>query len=184
MITSLSGKIIERYSDYIVLDVNGIGYKVYTTKLQTHINKEVNLKTHLHVGTDYQPSLYGFQTNKELNIFNELLAVQGIGPKIAQKIVEADAPDNLEKAILEGNINYLTKIKGLGKKGAQKIILELKNTLVEENSYMSDQETTITEALQSLGFNNKEIRESLEKIDISSLSEVDAIERILQQLGS
>lgn len=183
MITRITGKIVEIAPECITLDVNGIGYKVYTTKSSNlSPNQALTIYTHYHVSSDNQPSLYGFRQSDALSIFQKLIKISGIGPKIALKIIESDTITNLKNAIIENNINFFTNVKGLGKKGAQKIILELKNVLVEPEN-ISLQSSFAHDALESLGFTNKEINKAISSINITDLSDEEAIEKLLKFLG-
>ncbi len=186
MIAHLKGNLIFRSSDFLIIEVAQIGYQVYTTKF-THLNigDPISLWTYYHVGSDNQPRLYGFETREAYLLFQEFLKVQGVGPKIALKIVESASPETIQTAILNKDLTFFTQIKGLGKKGAQKIILELQNVLVETapESTSSSTQSTVRSALISLGFSTSEIQQALNQVDISQLSESAALEKLLQFLG-
>ena len=185
MIAHLRGNLLLQATDFIIVEVNQVGYKVYTTKFN-HLNQgdPISLWTFYYVGSDNQPALYGFETQEAYLLFQQFLKVQGVGPKIALKIVESDSPENIQQAILNQDLDFFTRVKGLGKKGAQKIILELKNVLVETNSASSSQSSTIVQALASLGFSRSEINSALQEVNLDNLSDSEAIEKVLQYLGS
>lgn len=183
MISRLKGKIIYTAIDYLIIDVKDVGYKVNTSKVQSKNGELFKIWTYEHTGSDNQRSLYGFATREELLLFESLLKVQGIGPKIAQKITESDSPSSIQKAILEKDITYFTRVKGLGKKGAQKILLELQNELIDLHQTNSKELETAKQALTSLGFTPKEITNALNKVSIKNLSDETAIEKLLQHLG-
>ena len=184
MIAHLKGKLLLREKDFVVIEVNNLGYQVYTTKFNTfNLGDDLSLWTFYYVGSDNQPALYGFETREAYLLFREFLKVQGVGPKIALKIVESAPSELIQKAILEKDITFFTQVKGLGKKGAQKIILELQNVLIETNKTPSSHQTTIREALLSLGFSQLEINQALKQVPTDQLSETEAIEKLLQFLG-
>ncbi len=181
MITSITGQKIDEDREAITLQAGGVGYRILTTRLQKLESKmEHTVFVHHHVGSDNQHSLYGFSDKKERGLFELFLKVSGIGPKTAQRIVESETTENIQSAILTGDVDFFTRVKGLGKKGAQKIILELKNTLVEP----SGSETSGVElALLKLGFTRKEIQ-SVKSVTITDgLTEEEAISVLLQALG-
>ncbi len=184
MIAHLKGKLILREKGFLVIEVNNLGYQVYTTKFNTfNLGDDLSLWTFYYVGSDNQPALYGFETREAYLLFREFLKVQGVGPKIALKIVESAPSELIQKAILEKDVTFFTQVKGLGKKGAQKIILELQNVLIETNQISSPKQTTVHEALLSLGFSQVEINRALKQVSIDNLSESAAIEKLLQFLG-
>lgn len=183
MITQLTGILIETSNDHIVIKVGGIGYKVFSGHSLAHkVNDSLTIYTHYHVGSDNQPSLYGFSDSDALLIFEKLIKISGIGPKIGLKIVDSDSTAIVKQAILDGDYAFFTKVKGLGKKGSQKIILELKNTLVDTESLEAGNQF-IFEALSTLKFTKTEIERALSKVDVSNLSPEIAIEKLLKEMG-
>lgn len=171
MISSLHGTIIHSDTKSIVVDVNNIGYKVYTTTDTLHslaIGSNCTLFTYLAV-RENALDLYGFISEKERNFFELLITISGIGPKGAINILSAVNSDTLVNAIQAGSTTHLIKVSGIGKKTAEKIVLELKDkigTLVGDNitpGLSSDADAI--EALKMLGYEAGEARESLKKID-------------------
>src|SRR5712691_8855063 len=124
MIAHLRGKLIARNSDSIILDVNGVGYRVRVPANQIDAlgveEAPVALHTHLHVRED-EMSLYGFSTEAELNLFELLLTVSGIGPKGALTVLSSAPVETIRVAIGQGNLDVLTSIPGIGKKTAQRL---------------------------------------------------------------
>lgn len=171
MISYLDGKVIKIADKYIILNVGGVGYKVFLSgsdlgKLQQS-RENVKVYTHLHVREDAL-EFYGFLTDAELEFFELLITISGIGPKAALNIISTDSPSVVAGAILREDVGYLTKISGIGSKTAQKIILELKDK-VSKLSFKIDNvgaspNMDAIDALVSLGWNAKEAREALRNV--------------------
>jgi len=184
MIGSIKGKIILKKEKFVLIEVNNIGYKIYLTpennkKIKTE--KEVFLFTYLHVREDIQ-NLYGFLTYSELELFEMLITVSGIGPKGALTILSIASTETLIKAIKTGDTVYLIKISGIGRKTAEKIILELRDKLGQEEkdgSWTDDLDAL--EALKSLGYSTNQAREALKKVksDVDIKTKVKEALRIL-----
>ena len=170
MISSIRGQIIETGNRYIVLDVGNIGYKVSVTDDALHtlkIGSEVMLWTHFAVREDSQ-TLYGFLSKKERDFFELLITVSGIGPKSALNILSMVASEALANAIRNGSTAHLTKVSGIGRKTAEKIVMELKDKLgivadAEMASEMSSDMDAL-EALKALGYDTNEARDALKKV--------------------
>ncbi|MCI5108251.1 MAG: Holliday junction branch migration protein RuvA [Candidatus Pacebacteria bacterium] len=188
MIGRISGKLIEKHPLYGIIDVGGLGYKVHATLPtlgQVAIGEDITLHTYLHV-RENTLDLYGFENEEEKFFFELLLSVSGIGPKSAVGILNIASPDSLKSAISAGDTTHLVKVSGIGKKSAQKIILELKDKIgdsIEGDPLMMQDEVDTMEALVSLGYPEKEVREVLQKIpkDISGAHE--KIKEALKILG-
>lgn len=188
MIGSIQGKIIELTEKTAIIDVSGVGYLIYTTAYTRNSLKEgenIFLWTYLVVREDTL-DLYGFSEKKEKEFFELLITVSGIGPKSAIGILSLVNVDSLHQAIVSGNTQYLTKISGIGKKGAEKIVLELKDKLTKDgfrvNTVMSAELDDVVNALQSLGYSTKEIREVLQKIPTDLTDTNQIIKEALKQL--
>jgi Holliday junction DNA helicase RuvA len=131
MIDFLRGKVALKEIDYIVLDVHGVGYRVFCPNPYAWLNKEeeeLTLFIHYHVREDAH-LLFGFGTREEQSLFRLLLEVSGIGPKVALGILGSGRPEAVIAAISQENVLFLTKLPGIGKKTAQRIILDLKDKL-------------------------------------------------------
>ena len=168
MIGHLRGTIVDTELKSIILDVSGVGYKIYTNTatLESNAGKEVSFWTYL-VVRETALDLYGFQTKEELNFFELLISVSGIGPKGASGILSIASLQNLRHAIITGDTNHLVKVSGVGKKNAEKIVLELKDKIGngENDIYGSDSnDIDALEALKSLGYTERDSREALKKV--------------------
>lgn len=167
MIASLRGKIIAEKDKYVIVDVGGIGYKVYTL-LENLIplakEKEVFFYVYTHIREDAF-DLYGFLEEKEMEFFELLLSISGIGPKSALGILSIASIETLKKAISQNDIAYLTKISGIGRKTAERIVIELRDKvgkMADDNSLSEEVDTL--EALKSLGYTQKDALEALKEV--------------------
>ena len=131
MISFLKGDIVEINVDYVLVDVNGIGFQVFVGKPQDYSNGRSLIYTYYHVKED-GVSLYGFKTKQEQDLFLRLINVSGIGPKTASGILGATTTNSLISAIELGNIAFLKKLPSIGPKAAQQIILDLKGKLISD----------------------------------------------------
>lgn len=190
MIGKLSGTISEISDTTLLLDVGGVGYVVFIspeTAATLRERDEASLWTHLAV-RENSLDLYGFLNKSELHLFSLLITVSGVGPKSALAVLSVASVEELKSAVRENNPAYLTQVSGVGKKSAQKIVLELKDkigdTPDEETGETLKGETEALEALRSLGYSTQESREALRNIprDITETSE--RIREALKKLGS
>ncbi len=174
MISRLSGKVIHSDQKYIILDVNGVGYKISTTNdaiSKLSIANTSIFWTYLAVRENAM-DLYGFLSQNELSIFELLITVSGIGPKTALGILNSASVESIERAVSTGDTSHLTKVGGIGKKVAEKIVLELKDKIQttshspEHEKAMRD-DSDVIEALKALGYKDNESREVLKKLDKS-----------------
>lgn len=164
--------------DYIVVENGGIGYKIYTpgstlAKLPK-INEEITLYLQQIVREDFI-GLYGFLSKEELNMFNLLLAVNGIGAKAALSLLSISSVNNLKYAILIGDEKTIVRAPGIGKKTAQRIILELKDKIKQDDDMLLNQDlendegeqrtSEALEALITLGYSEKEALKALNEVD-------------------
>jgi len=170
MISHLSGTIILVNDRFIVLDVHGVGYKIFATPdTMRRAQKSaggVSFHTHLAV-RENALDLYGFLDREELEFFELLLTVSGIGPKTALGIMSIAPTEVILTAISKNDAGYLTKTSGVGTKNAQKIVMELKGktdgfSFTEEGR--TPEETDAVDALQALGYTLKESREALKNV--------------------
>lgn len=132
MIAGLKGKVAAIYSDSAIIDVNGIGFQVFmsTTTLSGlgAVAAMVKLHTHLYLRED-SVSLYGFTSLDELNLFQALIGVSGVGPRLALAMLSVMSPKELTMAIATGSVDLLRRVPGVGKKMAERLILELKDKM-------------------------------------------------------
>lgn len=174
-----------------MLETGGIGYKIFSTSETILIAKKkvgeiLNFWTHLAVREDAL-DLYGFTEKEELDFFTLLISVSGIGPKTALGVLSLSPVKNLRRAIGSGDPTHLTKVSGIGKKIADKIVLELRDKIdfLEGDADESDMrgESDALEALKALGYNEREAREALKKLPASSAGTSDRIKQALKVLG-
>ncbi|GIP39220.1 Holliday junction ATP-dependent DNA helicase RuvA [Paenibacillus sp. J31TS4] len=133
MIDFLRGQLAHREADYVVLDVNGVGYRVFCANpyaVQEEPGRPLTMYIHQQVRED-AILLFGFASREEQTLFRRLIEVNGIGPKVALGILSAGRPDAVVSAIYQENVTFLTKLPGIGKKTAQRIILDLKDKLAD-----------------------------------------------------
>ena len=158
---------IGRGVDHIVVETGGLGYLIFTTTdvlTRFAVGDEIKLLTHLVVREDAQ-TLYGFTKPAELQLFALLLGVAGVGPRIALAVLSSGKVEETRSAIGRGDAAIFTAISGIGKKTAERIILELKSKLADAaDSYTGGSSADIINALSGLGYNMYEIREVLGKL--------------------
>lgn len=187
MIGRLRGTVIERGNEMILLEVNGVGYIVAVTPRtlsdMPRVGEEAVLHTHLHVRED-QLALYGFDSAKDKGLFAMLLGVSGVGPKVALSILSTMTYAQLSVAVATDDIAALTTVPGIGKRSAQKLLLELKPKLDLADSPLSSSGpmAEVREALEGLGYDPEEISSTL--IDLpTDLPIEELLKRSLQNLG-
>jgi len=164
MIGSLRGKITFKTDKFLVLETAGVGYKISaTTDTISKIKDEAFLWVYTNVREDAM-DLYGFLDRESLEFFEMLLGVPSVGPKSALAILGIASIETLRKAISTGDSAYLTKVSGIGRKTAEKIVLELRDKIGEEKGVSLEGEIDALEALKSLGYSQPEAREALKKV--------------------
>ncbi len=160
MIASLQGKLESLSGDWAIINVGGVGFQVYmpTSSLSTlgTTGKEVKLYTHLHLRED-SATLYGFSSSEELELFQILINVSGLGPKLALAMLSAMSVEKLTMAIATSNADLLIVIPGIGKKMASRLILELKDKIAAgwittPAAELAAENTDVLAALTSLGY--------------------------------
>ncbi len=187
MIGSIRGKIILKTDKFLIVEAAGVGYKISVSldalSKAGKLQEEIFLFIHTHVREDIL-DLYGFLDRAELEFFEMLINVSGIGPKGALSILGIASLETLRKAIGTGDTSYLTKISGIGKKTAEKIVIELRDKIGEEKGGSSLQgELDALEALKSLGYSQNEARDALKKV-AAELNTNDKIREALKSLGN
>ncbi len=185
MIGSIRGKIILKTDKFLIIETGGVGYKMNVLPEvlsgMKKVGDGISLWTHTHVREDVL-DLYGFTDRQELEFFEMLLNVSGIGPKSALAILGIASIETLRKAIKTSDTAYLTKVSGIGRKTAEKIIIELRDRIGEEKTGTSLQgELDALEALKSLGYSQNEAREALKKVkgDIDTNTKIREALKIL-----
>jgi Holliday junction DNA helicase RuvA len=158
VIAHLRGKLAQKDTARVIVDVNGVGYEVFvpltTFSVLPDTGAEVSIDVHTHVREDLI-ALYGFSTRRERAIFEKLMTISGIGPKLAVTILSGGSVEDLVTAIKRSDLARLTAIPGVGKKTAERIILELKDKLQDfaEAPVKSSVEMDVLSALENLGYN-------------------------------
>lgn len=164
MMTYLQGKVLYHGVGYVIVENGGIGFKITMPESAAHeIQDPVTLYLH-EAQRDDGRELFGFFEMAQLELFWKLVAVSGVGPKSAQKIVYSDAVDRVKIKIMNGDLAALTDVPGIGKKTAQKIVLELKGVLVETSDVASLDSDAI-EALVGLGYSRRDAEAALCEIE-------------------
>lgn len=188
MISHLTGTVLSRTDKYLIIDVAGVGYKVHATPdtlSKMTASNQASLFTYMAV-RETAMELYGFTSADELSFFEMLLDVSGIGPKGALAIVAVGSIANLKSAIASGDTSYLNKVSGIGKKTAEKIIIELRDKLAEHkdaHGASTKSEGDALEALRSLGYSQQEARDALKEV-ASEVTDTSArVKEALKILG-
>lgn len=196
MFAYIKGSLEVKSINYVVVENNGIGYKIYMSSKSIgtigNIGEQVKVHIHYHVRED-DISLYGFNSEEELRMFEILINVSGVGVKSALTMLSDITPSSFALAVINDDVTRLTKVPGVGKKTAQRLILELKDKLKSED--IASEEIEVEEkknnninndaviALQVLGYSKKEAETVLEKIDTNGLSIEETIKQALKYLG-
>jgi len=195
MIGSLRGKLIEKRPNQILVDVNGVGYQVQiplsTFASLGALHAETSLLIHTHVRED-QLTLYGFVTAREKQCFELLISASGVGPSLALKILSGMSIEELVPAIRKSDLAQLVKIPGVGRKTAERIVVELRDKLVVidvpeagKPSTRSQLEDDVASALMNLGYDTKSVERAVEKSRAASGNDFEKLLRSsLQILGS
>jgi|YelNatPaOPRAMG01_1025707.scaffolds.fasta_scaffold15452_5 Holliday junction DNA helicase RuvA len=188
MIAKIKGKIVYLRDHYVVVDVNGVGYKIFVTDFamgKIAGKEEIELYTHTYVREDIL-SLYGFLTLEELEMFELLISISGIGPKAAIGILTIAEPKTIRAAVLSGDSSILTRVSGVGKKTAERVILELKNRIAElpgEDQGTARADSEAIEALVSLGYSATQAREALKSVPEKVKDVSERVREALKFLG-
>lgn len=185
----LTGTIVQTAHNPVIVDIHGVGYAVHVphqTAAQLHPGTENTFFIHTHVSDDTL-DLYGFLTQDELNLFKLLLTVSGIGPRTATLIMDRSA-SAIQTAIMTSDVNFFTTIPRLGRKNAQKIIIDLKSKLgsIKDLDLTDDSEgetKQLLDALLSMGFARSEIISVIKKLDKTDITMEQKIRHSLKNLG-
>jgi len=190
MISYLTGTIKFKTGSFLTLLVGGVGYKVYVPTnviAETKLDEQLSFFIHTHVKEDAL-DLYGFPTQEDLTLFELFLGVSGVGPKTALSIFSNGKLPKIKEAIVKGDVDFFTSIPRLGKKNAQKIIIELRSKLGSLGEFdligEGGKETKeIIDALKSFGFTLSEAKEALRAVKDLEGSTSDKIRQTLKYLG-
>lgn len=208
MLAYIRGKLEIKMTEYVVIDVGGLGYKVFMS--EEGIEKLGNIGDIVKVHTYYRVreddiSIFGFNTQEELKMFELLLGVSGVGARTALTMLATCTPSEFALAVVSEDVKVLTEIPGIGPKSAKRIILELKDKIkkqqvvegikeqIDKNEKQNNKIFDIAEvkekvdeaiqALQVLGYNKKEIEKAFEKLDVKELSTEELIKKGLNLLN-
>ena len=205
MLAYIKGELVQKQIGYVVIDVGGLGYKVFMSESAIEelgtIGEIVKVHTYYKVSED-DISLFGFRTQEELRMFELLISVSGIGAKTAITMLNAIEPSQFAISVISNDIDTLKQIPGVGPKSAQRIVLELKDKLKKEQQIAELSNATLeqkskiktviakdnkyteaSDALQVLGYTRKDIEKVLEKMDIQDLSIEQIIKLALRELS-
>ena len=191
MIAMLTGRIAHKSPDHIVLDVNGVGYRVlipFSTYYELPEEGMVSLHIHTSVRED-AIQLYGFRTRLEKSFFQLLISVSGIGPKLGRDILSNIQPAALAQALSQGDIHKLSAIPGIGRKTAERLILELKEKVgrldmtslpaaERREAPAGDVMDDVASALMNLGYKEPQVRKTLGGLDVPAGA---GVEELLKQ---
>ena len=192
MIYHITGKILSISEKFVVIETGGLGYQVYvsTDTLQSLSDKKgevCSLWTHMHVREDAM-DLFGFIEEDEKKFFEMLISISGIGPRGALGILSIAPIETLKRAIASGDTSYLTKISGIGRKTAEKIVIELRDKLAslghrDEDGSHKD-EIDALEGLKSLGYSQNEARDALKAVSPDIIGTSARIKEALKNLSN
>jgi holliday junction DNA helicase RuvA len=189
MISYLNGRVLKRGANFLIIEVGGVGYKVFVNEnlaAETPAGGKAELWTHQYVREDAE-DLYGFSSFEKLALFEMLLSVSGIGPKSGLGIMAIAGVEEIKTAIAEGDIHLLTKVSGIGKKTAERVVLDLRDKvgiLVPAEGAVSAVGLRGDEidALVALGYSLQQAREALSKVDKSIIDSGKRIREALKNI--
>lgn len=196
MIRLVRGTVISRGHDHAVVDLGaggfGLGLKVYLpipTLAQSTIGQMITFHTYLQVREDAL-TLYGFESEDELNMFELLITVNGVGPKVALSTLSTLTPDSLRLALTTEEPGIIARVPGIGKRTAQKIVLELKDKVqplgdgLAALAHASDVDSEVIEALTALGYSVVEAQRAVQRLPKEAVGVEDRLRLALSQFGS
>ncbi|KAA3662948.1 MAG: Holliday junction branch migration protein RuvA [Chloroflexi bacterium] len=190
MIASLSGPVLKIEAASLVVGVGGVGLRVTVPRTVLEdvggVGRNIRLHTHLIV-REQELSLYGFETEEDLQLFELLLGISGIGPKVALAILGTLSPELLKSAIMREETAVLQRVPGIGKKTAERIMFQLRDkldftTLETAVPFVSDVDTDVIDVLTGLGFSIVEAQTALQKLPREAKSVDERVQLALQQL--
>ena len=208
MLAYIRGKLEAKMTEYVVIDVGGLGYKVFMSEAGIenlgNIGDTVKVHTYYRVRED-DISIFGFNIQEELKMFELLLGVSGVGARTALAMLATCTPSEFALAVVSEDVKVLTEIPGIGPKSAKRIILELKDKIKKEQAVeeikeqinknekqnsrifdiaeVKEKVSEAIQALQVLGYNKKEIEKAFEKLDVKELSTEELIKKGLNLLN-
>nr|WP_312577885.1 Holliday junction branch migration protein RuvA [Sedimentibacter sp.] len=200
MISFIKGEIVKKGLDYAIIENNGIGYFVNTSFSTLNMIKEGEkalMYTYMHIREDIL-ALYGFLKQEEIDMFKKLISVSGVGPKAGLSILSTYDTNTIKAIILKEDSARMSKVSGIGKKTASKIILELKDKVgtvesLDKGDYILDEyvstiqgnedSSDVIDALIALGFSQFEAKKSLDGVDVNGKSENEIIKEVLKNIN-
>ncbi|PIR97309.1 MAG: Holliday junction branch migration protein RuvA [Candidatus Doudnabacteria bacterium CG10_big_fil_rev_8_21_14_0_10_41_10] len=185
MISYLKGSVLSKQANYATVETQGVGYKVFipvSSLLELRLEQEIELYIRTYVRED-QFSLYGFLSPKELELFELLISVSGVGPKVALAVLSGGTVEVITSAIGSGDPSIFTKVSGVGKKTAERIVVELKEKIGTGDLKSSKDLSESLDALVALGYSKLEAREVLKRISSKDLDSGSIIKEALRVLG-
>jgi holliday junction DNA helicase RuvA len=190
MIGSLNGTIDLLFHPHVLIDVNGVGYKVLVCEnvySNLKLGEKIKLYIYTHVRED-ELSLFGFLQAEDLRLFESLIGVSGIGPKTALNIFSFGSKSDIESAIIKGDVSFFTSVPRLGTKNAQKIIIELKNKMgglseLDLSGKDFEQNKEVTDVLKTFGFSVAEAQKAIREIKQTDLKTEEKIRLALKNLS-
>lgn len=191
MIASLSGRVLEIFPDSVVLEVGGVGFQIYVpgpSRDHLHPGESKFFYTYLIVRQDLL-ALYGFESKEERDFFILLLSVDGVGPKSALAVLSVLSPETIRRAVFHEQAEVFSRVPGIGKKTAQKILLQLQDRIqavagLEAVTPTSDVDTEVMAALTTLGFSVVEAQTALQMIPRDTPQDVETRLRLALQYFS
>ena len=182
MIGFLRGTVHHFGLDYVLLDVNGVGYRInFYHPESLKLNQEITIYTYQNVRED-EISLYGFLSLAEYDLFIKLISVKGLGPKIASNILSNSSVEAVVTAIETGDVDFMRRMPGIGNKTASQIILDLKGKLVEAEVKVREDLKDVSEALKQLGYKPAEIKPVIKRLEKEEGSTDELIRKALAML--
>lgn len=198
MLAYIKGTLEEIQDDSVIVDNHGMGYRIFTSGMDLGrmpaLGEKVTLHLHMNIRED-DISLYGFLNKEALRLFQLLISVSGVGPKVALAVLSALTVNDIQMAVISGDAKALTKANGVGTKGAQRIIIELKDklsldSLLEEDVQEStgvpldtDVFTTTAMALTSLGYSQLEATQAIRRVEhVDGMTEEELLKAALRKL--
>lgn len=197
MYAYIKGKITLNASNYLVIETGGVGYKVFSdsfTLQNAEIGRELQIFTYLKTAQD-EMTLYGFLTEKQRDMFEKLIAINGVGPKAALGILSTMKPEEISSAVLSGDERTFTRAPGIGKKTAQRIVMELKEkvelslgdgSLTPDilSAMQSDAATDACEALMGLGYSRQEAYKAVGSVKNLGDTAEELVSLALKKMGN
>ena len=183
MIKFLHGKIFEQTKDSIIVEVNGIGYQVFVSHPSLFSIGSIAFIRTYEISKEDDHFLVGFISKEEMFMFMSLLKVNGIGPKTAISILSQSSPKEIENAINDRNINYLSNLQGVGYKTAYQILLDLKGNISFSKNENEEKIKQVTNALIAIGFKNAQIKKAINQINDLSMTKEELFKAALNKIN-